>query len=314
VGDDESAEDAPEVPRPATIQTNDWMTDDRKSDGVSKARQSDSLLQKDSVQDRQTDRQKDGLQDRQRNQQRDGLQDLQKDAGTNRQKDGLQDLQKDAGTNRQKDRMKGSLLGPAFSNREIEAAASRHSAPFRRFDDFDVLAAEVARLLDEGGIIGWFQGRMEWGPRALGNRSILGDPRNPDMQKRMNLSIKFREGFRPFAPSVPVERAGEYFEPERPSPYMLFVAQVRESRRKGLPPGYIDMPWRGRLYCLRSDIPAVTHIDFSARLQTVDRQDNQRYWLLLKAFEKRTGCAVLVNTSFNVRGEPIVCTPDDAYG
>jgi len=175
------------------------------------------------------------------------------------------------------------------------------------------LSAAVAGYLAAGKAVGWFQGRMEWGPRALGNRSILGDARNKEMQKRLNLKIKFRESFRPFAPSVLAEDAAEYFELEAPSPYMLLIADVRKERRNPLPPDYHRQPIRDKLYYVRSDIPAITHLDFTARLQTVHRETNPRFWELLKAFKERTGYGVIVNTSFNVRGEPIVCTPEDAY-
>jgi len=175
------------------------------------------------------------------------------------------------------------------------------------------LSAAVAGYLADGKAVGWFQGRMEWGPRALGNRSILGDARNKEMQKRLNLKIKFRESFRPFAPSVLAEDAAEYFETETPSPYMLLIADVRKERRNPLPPDYHRRPIRDKLYYVRSDIPAITHLDFTARLQTVHRETNPRFWELLKAFKERTGYGVIVNTSFNVRGEPIVCTPEDAY-
>jgi carbamoyltransferase len=154
---------------------------------------------------------------------------------------------------------------------------------------------------------------MEWGPRALGNRSILGDPRNPEMQKNLNLKIKYREGFRPFAPSVLAEDVEEYFEMKDASPYMLLVAPVQKKHRKPLPEGYENMGLYERLYYLRSDLPAITHIDYSARIQTVHIELNERYWKLIKAFKELTGYGVLVNTSFNVRGEPIVCTPEDAY-
>ncbi len=211
------------------------------------------------------------------------------------------------------DRMQGSYLGPEFGEVDILSVARQYQAPYQRFENFAELCATVAELLDQGQVVGWFQGRMEWGPRALGNRSILGDARNPEMQKKMNLKIKFREGFRPFAPSVLAERAEEYFDLDRPSPYMLLIAEVRDKYRKPLPPHYHSLPWREKLYYLRSELPAITHIDYSARLQTVHQETNPRYWQLLKAFEARTGCGVLVNTSFNVRGEPIVCTPEDAY-
>jgi len=162
-------------------------------------------------------------------------------------------------------------------------------------------------------VIGWFNGRMEFGPRSLGNRSILGDPRSPRMQAQMNLKIKFREGFRPFAPAVLRERVSDYFEIDTDSPYMLLVAPVKAERRIPLTAEQHKLWGIDKLNVPRSDIPAVTHIDYSARIQTVSRDTNAGYYDLIKAFEKRTGCPVLVNTSFNVRGEPIVCTPEDAY-
>ena len=211
------------------------------------------------------------------------------------------------------DLMQGSYLGPEYSDQEVLQTARRYRAPFQRQDDFALLCDRTVELLGSGKVIGWFQGRMEWGPRALGNRSILADPRNPEMQRKLNLKIKYREGFRPFAPSVLAEDAGDYFDIAVPSPYMLLVAEVRESRRKPLPQGYHGLPLREKLYHLRSDIPSVTHIDYSARLQTVHRDTNPRYWQLIQAFKKKTGYPLLVNTSFNVRGEPIVMTPEDAY-
>ena len=215
--------------------------------------------------------------------------------------------------NPQMDNMDGSYLGPEFGADEILRVARRHRAPYQRFPDFADLARDVAALLAKGQVVGWFQGRMEWGPRALGNRSILGDPRHPEMQKRLNLKIKYREGFRPFAPSVLHEETANYFELDRPSPYMLLVAPVNEARRNPLPPGYDDLDLFERLYHLRSDVPAITHVDYSARIQTVHRETNERYWRLIRAFKELTGCGLIVNTSFNVRGEPIVCTPEDAY-
>jgi len=211
------------------------------------------------------------------------------------------------------DSMKGACLGPESSTSDIVRTARRHSAPYLEYSDFDRLCEDVAGLLDRGCVVGWFQGRMEYGPRALGNRSIIADPRRPDMQKRLNVQIKFREGFRPFAPSVLEERVGEYFDLDRPSPYMLLVAPVRERRRKPLPPDYEQRSMWDRLYYPRSDIPAVTHVDYSARIQTVDRRTNEKYWKLIKAFEEKTGYGLIVNTSFNVRGEPMVRTPEDAY-
>jgi carbamoyltransferase len=211
------------------------------------------------------------------------------------------------------DSMQGSYLGPEFGADEIIRLARRRHAPYRRLDDFDELIREVVGLLAQGQVVGWFQGRMEWGPRALGNRSILGDPRHPEMQKRLNLKIKYREGFRPFAPSVLYEETAKYFDLDRPSPYMLLVAPVNEARRNPLPPGYENLDLFDRLYHLRSDVPAITHVDYSARIQTVHKETNEKYWRLIEAFKEHTGCGLIVNTSFNVRGEPIVCTPEHAY-
>ena len=211
------------------------------------------------------------------------------------------------------DSMNGAYLGPAVNDSQIRRVVMKTGARAQRYDDFGELAGFVAERLAEGAVIGWVQGRMEFGPRALGNRSILGDARNPEMQKKMNLKIKFREGFRPFAPSVLEEEVSEYFELDRASPYMLLVAPVCAARQIGLPAGYDDRELYDRLYALRSDLPAITHIDYSARVQTVTQATNPRYWQLLQEFKKLTGYSVLVNTSFNVRGEPIVCTPDDAY-
>ena len=189
----------------------------------------------------------------------------------------------------------------------------KRRAPFQNYTDCDDLYRDVAELLANGSVVGWFQGRMEFGPRALGNRSILGDPRDPDMQKRLNLKIKYREGFRPFAPAVLEEECGDYFDLDRPSPYMLLVAPVHQRRRCPLPENSDQLGMWERLYQQRSDIPAVTHVDFSARIQTVSKHTNARLWELIRAFLEKTGCGLLVNTSFNVRGEPIVCSPDDAY-
>jgi len=211
------------------------------------------------------------------------------------------------------DAMSGSYLGPEFSAKQIGQTIDRYHAHARHYENFAAMAYDVASRLDAGEVGGWFQGRMEFGPRALGNRSIIGDPRNPDMQKRLNLKIKFREGFRPFAPSVLEEDVAAYFELDRQSPYMLLVTPVRKDRRQPLPPDYADRPMYDRLYVVRSDLPAITHVDYSARIQTVSRATNPRYWMLIDAFKRLTGCGVLVNTSFNVRGEPIVCTPDEAY-
>ena len=210
------------------------------------------------------------------------------------------------------DGMQGGLLGPSYSNAEIERVLRAQDAPYVRLDD-DVLFDRVATELDAGKVVGWFQGRMEFGPRALGARSILGDARNPGMQSVMNLKIKYRESFRPFAPSVLRHRVGDYFELDADSPYMLLVAPVLPRLRTVPPEGNEGLWGIDLLKVPRSDIPAVTHLDYSARIQTVDRESNPRYFRLLEAFEARTGCAVLVNTSFNVRGEPIVASPMDAY-
>ncbi len=211
------------------------------------------------------------------------------------------------------DMMKGSFLGPAYSNKDVENMASKYNATYLFFDDYNKLAEKTAQLIADGKVVGWFQGRMEFGPRALGNRSILGDARNKEMQKKLNLKIKYRESFRPFAPAVLAEDNINYFNLNVPSPYMLLVAGVKENIRKPLPDDYFQLPLMQRLYVERSEIPAVTHIDLSARIQTVHRETNERFWLLLNAFKKHTGFGIMVNTSFNVRGEPIVCNPEDAY-
>lgn len=211
------------------------------------------------------------------------------------------------------DIMKGSYLGPEYSDLEIEKTARKYKAHYERPDDFAVVANKTAEYIDQGGVIGWFQGRSEWGPRSLGNRSILGDARSPEMQKRLNLKIKYRESFRPFAPSVLAEDTAEHFELDAPSPYMLLVANVKENKRKALPKNYDTLTLREKLYHLRSDLPAITHLDFSARVQSVHKETNPKFWRLLQSFKERTDYGVLVNTSFNVRGEPIVLTPEDAY-
>jgi len=208
--------------------------------------------------------------------------------------------------------MAGCYLGPAFSQEEIETFLNRHGYPYERLADAALYEA-TAELLAQEAVVGWVQGRMEFGPRALGNRSILGDARSPKMQSLMNLKIKYRESFRPFAPAVLEERVADYFELDEPSPYMLLVAPVKEARRLPVSPEDRRLFGIERLHRPRSDIPAVTHLDYSARIQTVSKRTNPRFHALLTAFEAKTGCAVLVNTSFNVRGEPIVCTPEDAY-
>ena len=210
------------------------------------------------------------------------------------------------------DAMAGAYLGPAFDQADIEKRLTAAGAKFSVLADAK-LYDQTARALERGDAVGWFSGRMEFGPRALGGRSILGDPRNPEMQKTLNLRIKYRESFRPFAPSVIAEEVADYFELDRSSPYMLLVADVQKPRRKALSAADEARFGIDKLNVPRSEIPAVTHVDYSARIQTVHQETNPRYYALLKAFKQRTGCAVLVNTSFNVRGEPIVCTPEDAF-
>jgi len=219
-----------------------------------------------------------------------------------------------------RDFQQGSFLGPSYSAAEISRFLAGQGEQAHRFATEADLLEHVADLLAQGKIVGWFQGRMEFGPRALGARSILGDPRSPAMQANMNLKIKFRESFRPFAPAVLLDRAADWFdlEPGQESPYMLLVAPVREDRRVPVTPELKrlmdeDPDLRQRVNVVRSEIPAVTHVDYSARVQTVDEERNPRFARLLEAFERQTGCPILVNTSFNVRGEPIVCTPADAY-
>jgi len=211
-----------------------------------------------------------------------------------------------------RDAMKGAYLGPAFAPDQIEAYLKSVGASYQRLDE-KRLIADTADLLASEKIVGWFDGRMEFGPRALGARSILGDPRSPRMQAQMNLKIKFREGFRPFAPSVLRERVHEYFELDSDSPYMLLVAPVKKERQIPMTDAQQRLWGIDQLNVVRSDIPAITHIDYSARVQTVEREVTPHYYDLIKAFEERTGCGVVVNTSFNVRGEPIVCSPADAY-
>ena len=213
---------------------------------------------------------------------------------------------------RKHDGMNGAYLGPAYADGEIETFLNKHGYPYEKLEGANLYHA-VTELLAGEKVVGWFQGRMEFGPRALGNRSILGDPRSPGMQATLNLKIKYRESFRPFAPAVLEERVGDYFELEEPSPYMMLVAPVKAGRRVPLMEEDRSLFGIARLNRPRSDIPAVTHLDYSARIQTISRETNPRFHALLQAFEAKTGCGVLVNTSFNVRGEPIVCTPEDAY-
>jgi len=210
------------------------------------------------------------------------------------------------------DGMKGSFLGPRNTDAEVESYLKSQQAPYKKYSRKD-LPGVVADLLAAGKIIGLHQGRMEFGPRALGGRSIIGDPRSPQMQSSMNLKIKYRESFRPFAPSVLREQVGDWFELEGDSPYMLLVADVAESRRRKMTAAEASLWGIDKLNVKRSEIPAVTHVDYSARIQTVRHETNPLYWEIIDAFRQKTGCPVIVNTSFNVRGEPIVCTPEDSY-
>jgi carbamoyltransferase len=210
------------------------------------------------------------------------------------------------------DGMSGSYLGPAFAEDEIRQRLTAAGAQFAELAGNEVIDLTAEALAAEKAV-GWFQGRMEFGPRALGSRSILGDPRSPTMQRTLNLKVKYRESFRPFAPSVLREDVAEWFELDADSPYMLMVADVVEHRRRAMTEAERNLFGIDKLNVPRSEIPAVTHVDYSARIQTVHRQTNPRYHALLTRFKALTGCPVLVNTSFNVRGEPIVCTPEDAF-
>lgn len=214
--------------------------------------------------------------------------------------------------NGRRDGMGGAYLGPSFTADEIEATLERYGAKYQRLER-DELIDRAARAIADGNVVGWFNGRMEFGPRALGSRSILGDPRSPEMQKKMNLKIKFRESFRPFAPSVLEHRASDYFELDAESPYMLLVSPVREDRRVAMTEEQKGLFGIEKLNVPRSDVPAITHVDYSARVQTVSRERSPDYFDLISKFEEHSGCPLVVNTSFNVRGEPIVCTPEDAY-
>lgn len=210
-----------------------------------------------------------------------------------------------------RDQMSGSLLGPSFNSKDVQEALTAHEAVFHVTSKEDALSKLATTWLAEGNVVGWMQGAMEFGPRALGNRSILGDARSSKMQSLINRKIKFRESFRPFAPAVLEEKAHEFFNLHGlKSPYMLLVADVLESKRKTTP---AELEGLERLHAERSDVPAITHVDYSARVQTVNEHQNPRFYHLLKTFEAETGCPMLINTSFNVRGEPIVATPDDAY-
>ena len=220
--------------------------------------------------------------------------------GSNRQADGRQDF------------MKGSYLGPEYNNQQIKNYLDQNNFHYKKLTDKE-LPEKIADLIAQQNVIGWFQGRMEYGPRALGSRTIIGDARSPEMQKKINLKIKFREGFRPFAPSIREENISEYFDIDRPSPYMLLVADVTRDRR--IPTNDNQKPFLGleKLNIVRSEVPAITHVDYSARIQSVNIKTNKRYYDLLTIFLKKYGCPLVVNTSFNIRGEPIVCTPEDAY-
>ena len=211
-----------------------------------------------------------------------------------------------------KDSMSGSYLGPEYSQNEVEKRLKEIGANFEVLDD-EQLIEKTALELCEGKAVGWFQGRMEFGPRALGCRSILGDPRSENMQKTLNLKVKFRESFRPFAPSVIREDLSAWFDLNCESPYMLLVSDVVKEKRRMMTEEEKALFGIDKLNIKRSDIPAVTHVDYSARVQTVHRETNPKYYKLISEFKKKTGCPVIVNTSFNVRGEPIVCTPSDAY-
>ena len=217
-----------------------------------------------------------------------------------RQTDGKNDLQA------------GSYLGPEYNNGEILKFLNDNNIPFTELDD-EELPKKIAKLISEENVIGWFQGKMEFGPRALGSRSIIGDARSPKMQKKMNLKIKYRESFRPFAPSVLYEEASDYFEIDRGSPYMLLVCNVNKKFRRDMTDDEKSLFGIDKLNVVRSTIPAITHVDYSARLQTVHKETNPKYWQMIKSFQELTGCPVIVNTSFNVRGEPIVCSPLDGY-
>jgi carbamoyltransferase len=209
--------------------------------------------------------------------------------------------------------LNSGFLGPSYSSKDVELMNKKEKAVSQTYDSFDELVDFISEKMAQGKIIGWFQGRMEFGPRALGNRSILADPRNPQMQQQLNLNIKYREGFRPFAPAILEEKATDYFELKHASPYMLFVAPLKFEKRNVLPENYEELSLKERLDFLRSELPAITHLDFSARIQTVDKITHPSFHSLIHSFFKLTGCPILVNTSFNVRGEPMVCSPTDAY-
>jgi carbamoyltransferase len=209
--------------------------------------------------------------------------------------------------------MKGTYLGPEFSDSDIEKLIRKYNSKASKFESFDDLIDQVTSFLISGNTIGWFQGRMEFGPRALGNRSIIADPGNPEMQSVLNLKIKYRESFRPFAASVLEEDKNEFFDISCNSPYMLMVSEVNNNRKYNLPDNYKDMAIKEKLYHKRSDLQSITHVDYTCRLHTVNRSANEKYWKLIDKFKEKTSLGLLINTSFNVRGEPIVCSPEDAY-
>jgi carbamoyltransferase len=209
--------------------------------------------------------------------------------------------------------MKNAFLGPGYTDKDIKKVINTYNAKALYYESFDELSAHISEKIAAGNVIGWFQGRMEFGPRALGNRSILGDPKNPEMQTIINSKIKYREGFRPFAPSVLKEDTEQYFDLKFRSPYMLFVGNIKKELRKAEHENYNNLELYNRLHYPRSDFQPITHVDYSARIQTVSQEGNPKFWQLINAFKKLTGVGMLINTSFNVRDEPIVCTPEDAY-
>jgi carbamoyltransferase len=211
-----------------------------------------------------------------------------------------------------KDFQQGSYLGPKYDNNDILDYLKRNNIPYVELND-DVIPDRIANLIADQKVIGWFQGRMEFGPRALGSRSIIGDARSPKMQETMNLKIKFRESFRPFAPSVTAEKASNFFEINRESPYMLLTAPVKEEIRQEMTEEQQKLFGLDKLKLVRSSVPAITHVNYSARVQTVNKEDNSLYHQMISKFGEKHGCPVIINTSFNVRGEPIVCSPEDAY-
>ena len=219
---------------------------------------------------------------------------------------------KDRKISKERDGMQGAYLGPNFIDSEIESELKKCGAKFYKLEE-NVLIEQVATALSDKKAIGWMQGRMEFGPRALGGRSIIADPRSPAMQKQLNLKVKYRESFRPFAPSVLREHVGEWFQHDADSPYMLLVADVREDKRRTMTKEEKVLFGIDKLNVPRSSVPAITHVDYSARIQTVHNDTNPRYHALISKFYEKTGCPIIVNTSFNVRGEPIICTPTDAF-